>query len=88
MDMSGTTPYERLAAAYCHCGFLRLCCICDEHVAWHGMAMGTEGGRGEAHPFVVIGKAGPVQHVHHGLEAEDGRLAELAVVWHCQRLGC
>ena len=43
---------------------------------------------GTAHPFIVIGKASPVEHVHHGLEAEDGRLAELAVVSHCQRLGC
>ena len=46
--------------------------------AWHG----------RAYPLVVIDKAGPVEHVHHGLEAEDGRLVELAVVRHSEGLGC
>ena len=33
-----------------------------------------------SHPLVVIDKAAPVEHVHHGLKAEDGRLVELVIL--------
>ena len=32
------------------------------------------------YPLVVIDQAAPVQHVHHGLKAEDGLFHELCVV--------
>ena len=35
-----------------------------QKIAWHG----------RAYPLVVIDQAAPVEHVHHGLKAEDGRL--------------
>lgn len=60
-------------------------------IAWHRTVgrggKGLNGGAG-AHPLVVISKAGPVEHMHHGLKAEDGRLAQLAVVRQRQYFGC
>ena len=42
----------------------------------------------ETYPLVVIDQAAPVQHVHHGLKAEDWLLIELVVIWDCQRSCC
>ena len=39
------------------------------------------------HLYVVIHKAAPVEQVHHGLEAEDGLMLELGVVWNHDRSG-
>ena len=41
-----------------------------------------------AYPLVVVDEAGPVEHVHHGLKAKNGRLAQLAVMRYSQRLSC
>ncbi len=40
------------------------------------------------YPLIVIHNAAPVQHVHHGLEAEDGLLVELVVTRHREGSGC
>ena len=38
--------------------------------------------RKNTHPFVVVHEAAPVQHVHHGLKAEDGLPVELMIIRH------
>ena len=53
------------------------------------MIMSSPSGVGPAtYPLVVIHNAAPVQHVHHGLEAEDGLLVQLVVPRHRDGSGC
>ena len=40
------------------------------------------------YPLVVVHNAAPVQHVHHGLEAEDGLLVQLVITRHREGSGC
>ena len=41
----------------------------------------------KTHPLMIIDQAAPVEHVHHGLEAEDWRCAQLVVVRNSEGLG-
>ena len=43
--------------------------------------------RTSTHPLVVIHQTAPVQHVHHGLKAEDGLLVHFGIAWNSECTG-
>ena len=66
---------------------MRISCeMLDSHVKrlQTGAKNSTQANMHVAYPLVVIHQATPVQHVHHGLKAEDGLLVQLVIVRHSQ----
>ena len=80
---------QHLLIVHAVCGCVCVCISCemlDSHVKClqTGAKNSTQANMHVAYPLVVIHQATPVQHVHHGLEAEDGLLVQLVIVRHSQ----